>query len=513
MFLVVPVENKPSWKSPPWATILLIVLNVAIYFGWQAPEERYIEKAAAHYTKTALPKLELPLFVSYLEQKAQNQNSPNTTHQAVMAANMLRHQDYEQLYGFMWYEKEFYTSLISGQIITPSSEHYVEWRTARNVFSRHEPPAQSFTLRWAQDYGEHAIDTLFKRPYTLLTSTFLHGDFDHLLGNMVFLFIFGFALEMALGAPLYLSCYLFSGIGASLIAAVAYAGKGSYGLGASGAIAGLMGMYAVLYRFRRIKFFYCILFYFNYARLPALLMLPVWMGHELLQHWLAKGNVAYMAHFGGLACGALALWIVMALRPQTAPFSEEQNKKNTQTPDEAELAHYINLAQTHASALQFEAACKAWRAAAKLRPGNSKILQSWFDIARHWPASDDFHTSARMVFQLRAKDDATRLLQRRVYRIYLEQAKPSIRLRPRHLEQVARSLIQLHMLDEGEHICRILERTAPTHPALPSLLHLLSNAWIKSGHPEKALAWRHVLTRLDKQDLNARPSSKIASKH
>ena len=148
MFLVVPVENKPSWKSPPWATILLIVLNVAIYFGWQAPEERYIEKAAAHYTKTALPKLELPLFVSHLEQKAQNKKSPGATQQAAMAANMLRHQDYEQLYSFMWYEKEFYTSLISGQIITPSSEHYLEWRTARNVFSRHEPPAQSFTLRW-----------------------------------------------------------------------------------------------------------------------------------------------------------------------------------------------------------------------------------------------------------------------------------------------------------------------------------------------------------------------------
>lgn len=500
MFLVIPVENKPSWKSPPWATILLIVLNVVIYFGWQVPEEHAASEAAAHYAQTNLPKLELPYFVSHLEQKAARQKNQQSTHQAEMAAAMLKHEAYAPLYEFMLQESHFRSRLLAEQVITPASEHYALWRNARNAFASYEPPEEPFTLRWAQNYGESGIADVFARPATLLTCTFLHGSIDHLLGNMLFLCLFGFALEMALGAPLYLLCYVFSGIGASLIAGLAYAGNGNYGLGASGAIAGLMGMYAVLYRLRRIKFFYIILFYFNYARLPALLMLPVWMGHELLQHWLAEGNVAYMAHFGGLVCGAFILWLLMAIRPATAPVSEQAQKQAPANPDEAQLAAHISQARSHANALQFEAACKAWRSAAKLRPADSQILQSWFEIARHWPASDDFHTAARMIFQLRAKDDATRLLQQRTYQIYLAQAQPSIRLRPAHMAQIAHSMIQLQALDEAERLCRILEKTAPTHPTLPTLLSQLVNAWIKNGQPTKALAWQIQLSQLAPKD-------------
>ena len=180
MFLVVPVENKPSWKAPPWATILLIVLNVAIYFGWQAPEERAAEKAAAHYAQTALPQLELPLFVSHLAQKAQLQNNTRTVQrsakqaaeQASMAAVMLQHQAHAQLYVFMWHENQFRTSLLAGKAITPASEHYAEWRNARNAFARHEPPAESFTRHWAQSYESDGMAALFTRPQTLLHPLF-----------------------------------------------------------------------------------------------------------------------------------------------------------------------------------------------------------------------------------------------------------------------------------------------------------------------------------------------------
>jgi membrane associated rhomboid family serine protease len=79
----------------------------------------------------------------------------------------------------------------------------------------------------------------------------------------------------------------------------AYAGTGGYGLGASGAVAALMGMYAVMYRLRRIRFFYQLFFYFNYVTAPALILLPAWIANEVLQHFFSGQGVGYMPTWGG----------------------------------------------------------------------------------------------------------------------------------------------------------------------------------------------------------------------
>ena len=68
------------------------------------------------------------------------------------------------------------------------------------------------------------------------------------------------------------------------------------------------------------------------------------------------------------------------------------------------------------------------------------------------------------------------------------------------MAQIAHSMIQLQALDEAERLCRILEKTAPTHPTLPTLLSQLVNAWIKNGQPTKALAWQIQLSQLAPKD-------------
>lgn len=498
MFIAVPVEHKPSLKSPPWMTILLIVINVVIFLGVQAPEDRAVEKLADAYAESALPELEMPPFVAYLKQMAEKKGDEAHAKLAEEAERLLEKKEYDQLYVFMWQEHQFRRDLLADKVILPTHEQYTQWRSARATFNTREP--SGFTTRWSQDYSLQDVGALVTRPITLLTSTFLHGSFGHLLGNMVFLFIFGFTLEKALGAGLYLACYLLAGIGASALAAWAYAGSGSYGLGASGAIAGLMGMYVVLYRLRRIKFFYYILFYFSYARLPALVMLPVWMGHELLQSYISDDNVAYMAHFGGLATGALLLALVGLVRPLQPPVTEEEEIAAAQPRDHGEVAGHIARAKSHADALDFEAASKAWRSAAKLRPADTGILQSWFEMARHFPASDDFHTSARMLFQLRARDEAAQQLQYNTYQTYLRLAQPGLKLRPPHVLQLARTCLALQQWDEAERLCRLLEKMAPTEAALPGVISQLVSAWARQGATAKAVAWYPVMQRLAPND-------------
>lgn len=498
MFLVIPVENTPSWKSPPWVTILLIVCNILIFFGWQQGEDRAVYEAAAHYEETELPAIELPAFVAHLEARAKAKGDAQSKEIAETAQETLDEEDYKSLYVFMWQEHEFRRKLLAGEIIQPDAEQYAQWQSARRAFNAYEPEA--FTTKWSQDYSLESFSDIFQNPITLLTSIFLHGGFGHLLGNMVFLFIFGFTLEKALKPTMYLLLYLLSGVGASTVAAWAYAGMGSYGLGASGAIAGLMAMYVVLYRLRKIKFFYFVVFYFSYATMPALIMLPVWMGYEVLQSFISDARVAYMAHFGGLLSGAILMGVWGMVRPLQLPSTDEMHEKTPAIPQQAELDAAIARAKKYAGKLEFDMASKAWRQAAKISPSDISILQSWFEVAQYSPEGNDFHTSARMIFQLRAADANTRQLQKNTYKIYIEKANPRVRLLPVHMLQLGHTFVALNNLHEAERLCRLLEKTAPKQKGFAGLVSALATAWARVEQPNKAKAWLNTLQQLSPND-------------
>lgn len=497
MFLAIPLENKPSWSSPPWMTVLLIVINCVIFWGWQAPEEAAVERAGQQYARTALPAIELPLFLAHLkEQAAQGsaRHERNSERNTVQAAEALyRHKAYAQLYALMWQEKKFRQRLLQGQAIGPSDPLHAQWQAARAAFARQEPPAPhgGFTERWSMSYEPGAG----WQPLQAFTSTFLHGSTGHLLGNMAFLFLFGFTLEIALGAFTYLAFYVLGGIGASLFALLFYAGMGGYGLGASGAISALMAMYAVMYRMRRIRFFYMLLFYFNYATWPALVMLPVWMGVELLQHLMGGKQVAYMAHFGGLLTGAVLMWIYMRLQAVEAPVDARERAKAAARP----LADAVARAQRYTDALEFDRAAPAWREAARLAPSDPDILRAWFESARHHPGSEDFHAAARRIFKLPAATDAERQLQLASYRSYRQRAQPAMRVSADTMHGLVRSFVRAGALPEAETLCQSLRRAAD-HPQWPATLLLLVNGLAQAGRIQEARAWLPTLQQLAPRD-------------
>ena len=106
---------------------------------------------------------------------------------------------------------------------------------------------------------------------------------------LLFLFIFGFALEIALGRWVYLGLYLLSGVASHLLW-WALDPVWVTGVGASGAISGLMGMYIGVYGLRKINFFYWLIFVFGTVRWPALAILPVWLANELLLIGVVDGG-------------------------------------------------------------------------------------------------------------------------------------------------------------------------------------------------------------------------------
>ena len=138
---------------------------------------------------------------------------------------------------------------------------------------------------------------------TVVTSMFLHGGWAHLLGNMLYLWIFGDNVEDAMGHGRFVVFYLICGIVAVLVNAVPDPSSTIPTVGASGAISGVLGAYVLLYPRARVLVWPGIL-WFTF-RLPAWLVLGFWFGMQVLN--LAgggAGNVAWWAHIGGMVCGA-----------------------------------------------------------------------------------------------------------------------------------------------------------------------------------------------------------------
>ncbi len=144
----------------------------------------------------------------------------------------------------------------------------------------------------------------------LITHMFMHGGWLHLIGNLLILYLVGPFIEDVWGRPLYALFYFLSGF----VAAGAYTafnlGSEVPMIGASGAIAGVMGAFLVYYHKTKIKFFYMVGFFIRGTfDAPAWLMLPLWLGEQLALALLIGGEmsgVAYWAHIGGFAFGLVA---------------------------------------------------------------------------------------------------------------------------------------------------------------------------------------------------------------
>ena len=143
--------------------------------------------------------------------------------------------------------------------------------------------------------------------WTLLTASFFHGSWLHLLGNLYFLYTFGDNVEDALGLGRFLTLYAVAAVAGSLLQVLTQADPAVPSLGASDEIAGLMGAYFVM--FPRVKLY--LIFFFFRVRIPAIWYLGFWIGLNLLRSVTDTGNeagVAWMAHVGGFFAGAALGW-------------------------------------------------------------------------------------------------------------------------------------------------------------------------------------------------------------
>ena len=163
----------------------------------------------------------------------------------------------------------------------------------------------------------------------ILRSMFFHAGWAHLLGNMLYLWIFGDNVEDRLGKPLYIAFYLVCGFAAGYAQVLISPTSQVPLVGASGAIAGVLGGYLVLYPGVKVRALILLGYFSRLTEISALYVLGFWFVLQLFNGVMSlgpdtsEGGVAFFAHVGGFVVGAILIWIFKNIMPQ--PPADEMN--------------------------------------------------------------------------------------------------------------------------------------------------------------------------------------------
>src|SRR5690554_1571176 len=363
--LIIPIQDKPDWSRPPLITLALIALNLLVFLLYQSNDNAKLELAAEIYHNHQLDTLERPYYREYLKRYKPDELAHWDAHhkQGSPLIQAMFDLGFDQYLRSVW----------DGP--NDAVDRLDLWRADRLAFEQQRNRVSSL---------QGGLIPAQARPFTFVSSLFLHGGWGHLLGNMVFLFLFGFALERALGAARYLAGYLLSGIAAGFLFVAISSGSLVPLVWASGAVSGLMGMYLALYRLRKIRFFYSVLFYFGEFVAPALWVFPVWLAKELYGHYFVDSNIAYWAHIGGLLAGVA---VMLALPVRTRVFAQLQQ----QAEQHAELDGKLQQVQVLAAKLDFNNARSHARRLCLQYPEDPRPWQLQFTLYKNQPTQRAFH--------------------------------------------------------------------------------------------------------------------------
>ncbi len=188
------------------------------------------------------------------------------------------------------------------------------WGVVPNsIFAALAQPAQTPLAVWA----------------TLITSQFLHAGWAHIIGNMLFLWVFGDNVEDVLGSFAYLIFYLVSGVAAGLAQVLVLGPSSVPSIGASGAIAGVLGAYLLLYPWARVSMLIPIIFFFWTFDLPALVVIGWWFVQQLFYGFgaltaAAASGVAFWAHIGGFIAGMVMIVPFLGRRRRRVTYNYDR---------------------------------------------------------------------------------------------------------------------------------------------------------------------------------------------
>ncbi len=486
--LIIPLTGKISKRNPPLVTALLIFINCFVYFIFQAEDQNYYQQAIEFYGSSGLGEMEVTQYDVYLKQtkkgeKTSSLGKPKKLSDAAMA----------RLYMNMEGDQVFMEKLLGDEIIKPDDPNYSQWKELREEYK--EKLSWVISVRYGLTPKEQSFLTTF-------THMFLHGGFGHILGNMIFLWFVGCVLELGCGRVGYLGMYLFTGLISGTFFSFAYAGSMVPLVGASGAISGLIGAYTVLYGRRKIKIFYTVGFYFNYTMVPAIVLLPIWIGNEVFQLYFGGvSQVAYAAHIGGLASGALFGYL-------NQRFIGVVNEEVFAEDPKERIPSLLEKAMQSMGKLDMKGARPMLEQVLQIDPDNGKAMAYLFNIDKLDSAGEEYHkTATQLLSHLSNKKGMAEDLLR-VYKDYCQISK-RIKLPLNLLFRIGSAFSEQGYLEESERVMGLLLKTNPKFPKLPTGIIKLGRAYLKVGKVEKGKKCLLILCQKYPESLESGMAHKL----
>ncbi|MCC4114472.1 rhomboid family intramembrane serine protease [Aromatoleum toluclasticum] len=470
--LILPLPARPDWTRPPLATLSIMLLCL-IAFLMQGGDAERAEAARRYYQQSGLAGTEGAAYRAELGRRdgGEGRASAQRNDAALL-------QEMEA-------DRDFMQALRMGRVITSESPDYPTWRAQRAHYE---------TLRARVLTERFALEGQQPRPATLLTHMFLHGDILHLSGNMAVLFVVGYTVEAALGPLGFLALYLLGGLGAALPDLLLPATGHHLSLGASGAISAVMAAYLGLFGRRRIEFFYWLLFFFGTVRGPALAILPLWLGNELLQNFVLDrdGNVNYLAHFAGLISGALLIALYRWRRHgRSAELVHRQDAEQV-------ISALRARAEKHVAAMQFGLAALQYRKMFDEHEGvSAKFAAEYWRVARLARQVELESDARRRILEAAAADPQT-LNAKLLGEVLDGDASGLPALTPGQWEALTGGLIDAGELDVAE---RLVQRFFPRPEQRAIAVRLagrLGRAFDARGLAERAAPLRRLLAAVER---------------
>ncbi len=470
--MFIPLDRKPNWRRPPFITLLLISINILVFIFLQAQDQLREDDAFRYYFSSGLAELEMPRYIQYLNQQG-------GTQLAIVPVDELAADKQKILYHHLLANGSFLQALNTSHIIRSNDPDYAVWLGLRRGFDNRLQ--NIFSYRYS--LKPHSPSTL-----SLISSLFLHANSWHLLGNMIFLLLFGFILELSLGSGILLLVFMACGISANLVTIAITPNSAQWIMGASGAITGLASLYAILYGMRKIRFFYSLIIYFDYVRAPAIIMLPAWLIYELTYSLISPNSVSTVTHIGGLLSGILIGGIIKC---SPLKIHAEENKENVSIDFETE---YQN-AMSALSNADLQKASELLKRLLENQPEDSRILVKLFQIAK---ARNDLPSAQRyiqLLLTLTEHDSQLVREQQRSFLDYLQLTKGEDKLPAELLTKTAIRFCGAGFIEDSENILALLLKQNPSAKSIPALLFSLSTRYHKSGNIEKSNHYKSLLTQ------------------
>ncbi len=382
--LLLPLHRPLTRATFPVVTALLVLVNVLVFFGAQGGDQARVEQALAGYVPSRLAEIESPAYERWLIERGGR--AGDLADFRALDDGAARHAFVAQ---HTLVDREFAPALRTGRFF-PDQATGDEWRRLRPAYDARL--ASIRTLRYLLRSSEFD-------PVRLVSSAFLHADIGHLFGNMVFLMIIGLLVEGALGPWRFFGVYLLGAVGANLASLAFHWGDATAGLGASGAIAALMGCFCLVWGTQPVRFFYWIGVWFDYVRAPALWLFPAWLGWEVFNLLVREdSNIAFEAHAGGLVCGALMGAALASTGQVRTAFIRDV------APDAPENDDRWERAQRHLGRMQLAEADALLSQLAREAPWRVDVQLARYRVARNGGRSDQATIRALEVLSIDAPD-------------------------------------------------------------------------------------------------------------